>query len=244
MPYERLRHWMNRNTKKQAAKNISFHYDLGNDFYGLWLDETMTYSSALFDKPNMSLEQAQAKFETDKANVELPSPAAGVLHPAQEVDATLAVGDVVATIDEGPTPAQEDMPAEVAQPEPAAVAPAVVQPEPEVAEPEPAPSKGSAAPSMVGSWQGSGGSESMRLVIDSQNGRTISGRVVLTNRETEETRSVSVAGQLDPATGAIALSEIGGSASFSGELRNPTQASGTWRAAPGTTARQWFVVKQ
>ncbi|MBA85811.1 class I SAM-dependent methyltransferase [Thalassobius sp. S69A] len=57
--YERLRHWMNANTKKQARKNISYHYDLGNDFYGLWLDDTMTYSSALFKTGQESLEQAQ-----------------------------------------------------------------------------------------------------------------------------------------------------------------------------------------
>ena len=62
--------------------------------------------------------------ETDKANVELPSPAAGVLHPAQEVDATLAVGDVVATIDEGSAPVQEGTPAEVARPGPGPEAPA------------------------------------------------------------------------------------------------------------------------
>ncbi|MBY6089742.1 SAM-dependent methyltransferase [Maritimibacter alkaliphilus] len=59
--YERLRHWMNRNTKKQAAKNISFHYDLGNEFYGLWLDETMTYSSALFVTGQEDLEKAQTQ---------------------------------------------------------------------------------------------------------------------------------------------------------------------------------------
>jgi len=57
--YERMRHWMNRNTRTQAKKNISFHYDLGNDFYGLWLDETMTYSSALFRTGQESLEAAQ-----------------------------------------------------------------------------------------------------------------------------------------------------------------------------------------
>ncbi len=58
--------------------------------------------------------------ETDKANVELPSPAAGVLHLAQEVDATLTVGDLVATIDEGPPPAQAEAETavEVSQPEP------------------------------------------------------------------------------------------------------------------------------
>ena len=59
--YERLRFWMQRNSKTQARKNISYHYDLGNDFYGLWLDDTMTYSSALFDAPNMPLAQAQQK---------------------------------------------------------------------------------------------------------------------------------------------------------------------------------------
>ncbi len=57
--WERLRHWMNRNTKDQAKKNISAHYDLGNDFYGLWLDDTMTYSSALFETGQESLEKAQ-----------------------------------------------------------------------------------------------------------------------------------------------------------------------------------------
>lgn len=46
--YERLRHWLRSNSKRQARKNISAHYDLGNAFYGKWLDETMTYSSALF----------------------------------------------------------------------------------------------------------------------------------------------------------------------------------------------------
>jgi len=44
----RLRHWGRRNTRAQARKNIHAHYDLGNDFYALWLDPTMTYSSALF----------------------------------------------------------------------------------------------------------------------------------------------------------------------------------------------------
>jgi cyclopropane-fatty-acyl-phospholipid synthase len=63
--YERLRHWMNSNSKAQAKKNISYHYDLGNEFYGLWLDDTMTYSSALFRTGQESLEAAQtAKYES------------------------------------------------------------------------------------------------------------------------------------------------------------------------------------
>ncbi len=57
--YERLRHKLRSNSKAQAKKNIAHHYDLGNDFYGLWLDETMTYSSALFRTGQESLERAQ-----------------------------------------------------------------------------------------------------------------------------------------------------------------------------------------
>lgn len=57
--YENFRFWLIRNTKKQARKNISAHYDLGNDFYKLWLDDTMTYSSALFVTGQESLEAAQ-----------------------------------------------------------------------------------------------------------------------------------------------------------------------------------------
>lgn len=62
--YERLRFWLQRNHKAQARKNISYHYDLGNDFYGLWLDDTMTYSSALFSTGQEALEAAQtAKYK-------------------------------------------------------------------------------------------------------------------------------------------------------------------------------------
>ena len=59
--YERLRHWLKRNSKAQAKRNISHHYDLGNDFYRLWLDDTMTYSSALFRTGQESLEAAQTQ---------------------------------------------------------------------------------------------------------------------------------------------------------------------------------------
>jgi cyclopropane-fatty-acyl-phospholipid synthase len=57
--YERMRHWMNSNTREQAKKNISYHYDLGNDFYAIWLDPSMTYSSAIFTSGQESLEAAQ-----------------------------------------------------------------------------------------------------------------------------------------------------------------------------------------
>ncbi len=55
----RLRHRLQANTKRGSRRNIAYHYDLGNAFYRLWLDSTMTYSSALFAEPGMSLEDAQ-----------------------------------------------------------------------------------------------------------------------------------------------------------------------------------------
>ena len=60
----RIRHWLNRNTLTGSRSNIAAHYDLGNGFYRQWLDETMTYSAALFEAPDATLEQAQtAKYE-------------------------------------------------------------------------------------------------------------------------------------------------------------------------------------
>ena len=52
-------HRRNRNTKAGSRRNITAHYDLGNDFYRLWLDETLTYSSALFESADQSLSDAQ-----------------------------------------------------------------------------------------------------------------------------------------------------------------------------------------
>jgi cyclopropane-fatty-acyl-phospholipid synthase len=52
-------HLSRHNSKEGARKNISEHYDLGNDFYGQWLDPSMTYSSALFTSDDLSLEDAQ-----------------------------------------------------------------------------------------------------------------------------------------------------------------------------------------
>ena len=57
--YERLRFRLKSNSKRQARKNIACHYDLGNEFYKLWLDDSMTYSSALFRSGQESLEKAQ-----------------------------------------------------------------------------------------------------------------------------------------------------------------------------------------
>lgn len=54
-----LRHWLNRNTRRQARHNIHAHYDIGNAFYAAWLDPTMTYSSALFEGDATDLSAAQ-----------------------------------------------------------------------------------------------------------------------------------------------------------------------------------------
>ena len=52
-------HRLRRNTPRNARRNIAAHYDLGNDFYRLWLDESLTYSSAVFATPDQSLAEAQ-----------------------------------------------------------------------------------------------------------------------------------------------------------------------------------------
>ena len=62
--YNRALHLLRPNTVATSRRNIADHYDLGNDFYRLWLDETMTYSSAYFTTPGQSLESAQvAKYD-------------------------------------------------------------------------------------------------------------------------------------------------------------------------------------
>jgi cyclopropane-fatty-acyl-phospholipid synthase len=54
-----IRHWFNRNTKRQAQKNIFAHYDIGNAFYSAWLDPSMTYSSAMYEDATQDLMAAQ-----------------------------------------------------------------------------------------------------------------------------------------------------------------------------------------
>lgn len=54
-----LRHALRRNTRRGSRRNIAAHYDLGNEFFAKWLDESMTYSSARFSSPDQSLEDAQ-----------------------------------------------------------------------------------------------------------------------------------------------------------------------------------------
>jgi cyclopropane-fatty-acyl-phospholipid synthase len=70
----KLSHALNRNTRSGSRKNISAHYDLGNDFFKLFLDPTMMYSAALFATDDTSLEQAStAKLEELCRQLELHS---------------------------------------------------------------------------------------------------------------------------------------------------------------------------
>lgn len=67
-----IRHLLSINSRKGARKNIMAHYDLGNEFFRLWLDPTMTYSSAIFEKEGQSLTSAQiAKYDRmlDQLNI-------------------------------------------------------------------------------------------------------------------------------------------------------------------------------
>jgi len=76
--WRRLCHLFRGNSARGSRRNIAFHYDLGNDFYRLWLDESMTYSSAIAVPAGTSLEQAQrAKLDRIAALL--------ALQPADEV---------------------------------------------------------------------------------------------------------------------------------------------------------------
>lgn len=57
---DRFRHLLRANTRRGSRDNIAFHYDLGNDFYKLWLDAGLSYSSGIYASGNESLEEAQA----------------------------------------------------------------------------------------------------------------------------------------------------------------------------------------
>ena len=60
-PFLKVLHYLNRNTADGSRKNIAAHYDLGNDFFKLWLDPSMMYSSAIFMPLDISLEAASNK---------------------------------------------------------------------------------------------------------------------------------------------------------------------------------------
>lgn len=57
-PARRVAHWLNRNSRAGSRRNISAHYDLGNDFFRLFLDPTMNYSCGIFESAEASMEQA------------------------------------------------------------------------------------------------------------------------------------------------------------------------------------------
>jgi len=59
--FNRIKHVMRKNSKTRSQKNISEHYDLSNDFFKLMLDDTMMYSSAVFEDPDESLHEAQKR---------------------------------------------------------------------------------------------------------------------------------------------------------------------------------------
>ncbi|NIM52216.1 MAG: methyltransferase domain-containing protein [Gemmatimonadales bacterium] len=63
-PVRRLWHRSNRNTRRGSRRNIAAHYDLGNDFYSLFLDDTLTYSCGIFESPDSTLREASiAKYD-------------------------------------------------------------------------------------------------------------------------------------------------------------------------------------
>jgi cyclopropane-fatty-acyl-phospholipid synthase len=79
-----LRHWMRRNTKKNSSQNIHAHYDLGNAFYSLWLDPTMTYSSAWFEG-NTTSDLASAQQAKVRRALRMAGVAAGQAHRVLEI---------------------------------------------------------------------------------------------------------------------------------------------------------------
>ena len=68
-----------KNTKENSKEYISKHYDLGNEFFSLWLDKTLTYSSAIFENEKNNLEQAQINKYNKLVNLIKPKPGCRVL---------------------------------------------------------------------------------------------------------------------------------------------------------------------
>ena len=63
-PLYKVYHFLHKDSRKGSRINIAAHYDLGNDFYALFLDETLTYSCAVFERPESSLQEASvAKYD-------------------------------------------------------------------------------------------------------------------------------------------------------------------------------------
>ena len=71
-PFYKFYHFVRKNTKAGSRKNILAHYDLGNDFYALFLDETMTYSCGIFEQEDSTLREAsEAKYDRICRKLEL-----------------------------------------------------------------------------------------------------------------------------------------------------------------------------
>ena len=71
-PLRKLLHFVNRNTRRGSRRNIAAHYDLGNEFFRLWLDESMMYSAAVYERDDMTLEEAsRAKLDRICRKLEL-----------------------------------------------------------------------------------------------------------------------------------------------------------------------------
>ncbi|MEM8882567.1 MAG: cyclopropane-fatty-acyl-phospholipid synthase family protein [Planctomycetota bacterium] len=71
-PVRNLMHWLARNTREGSRKNIAAHYDLGNDFFRLFLDETLTYSCGIFEDEGKTLKEAsEAKYDRICQKLEL-----------------------------------------------------------------------------------------------------------------------------------------------------------------------------
>ena len=73
--FNKIKNFLLKNNKSRSKKNISKHYDLGNEFFSLWLDPTLTYSSAIFDQKDNDLERAQ--INKYKKLIELIKPKSG-----------------------------------------------------------------------------------------------------------------------------------------------------------------------
>lgn len=87
----RFAHWLNRNSKAGAARNIHAHYDLGNDFYAAWLGQSMCYSSALFDAGGEPSKMQQMLSELDYAQLSKVTAMLNRVH-ASEAESVLEIG--------------------------------------------------------------------------------------------------------------------------------------------------------
>ncbi len=67
------------NTRERSKKNISAHYDLGNEFFSVWLDKTLTYSCGIFNSSDETLEKAQINKYNKLINLLKPKPGSNIL---------------------------------------------------------------------------------------------------------------------------------------------------------------------